>query len=313
MKIDRDNFRHLTGFGRDVLEHVQMALADITKKISPPPSTGHIHIVYNADEGRSEYALMPLESESFDQRVCGSLRVFHIKDGIQNVIAVPLFLLLENRAPQYHLYRHVFLTDQNGDRIENQAYIGITSRGWRKRWAEHMYSAKTGSNYLFHKAIRKHHGVAKCELHSVVGWASSEKQAFELEERLVEKSSLYPLGLNMVPGGNAGLAYLRKIGAIGANERVGVDGKHDIINRFFDYTSRKGLPNPLAAANWLNADYAEKVICAGPDRLKPQQIRDARFFASLGQNADDIAAKVGARNVTQIERLVSGQTYSRIL
>ena len=112
------------------------------------------------------------------------------------------------------------------------------------------------------------------------------------------------------------LAYLfaasLAIGALGKCERVGVDDVDAIINRFFDRTSREGRPNPLAAANWLSSDYAEKVICAGPDRLKPQQIRDARFFSSLGQNADEIAMRIGARNSAQVERLVSGQTYSRI-
>ncbi|MGX9443882.1 hypothetical protein ACWX0K_15070 [Nitrobacteraceae bacterium UC4446_H13] len=196
--------------------------------------------------------------------------------------------------------------------MKNTAYIGVTSRGWRKRWAEHLHAAKSGSSYLFHKAIRKYHGVAECELHAIVGWALSEKQAFEMEERLIAEGSLYPLGLNMVPGGNAGLAYLRRIGALGKNERVTVDGRQDIINRFFERTSRKGLPNPLAAANWLNPEYAEKIICAGPDRLKPQQIHDARYFGSLGLSALEIAPRIGARNVNQVQRLLSGETYSRI-
>lgn len=319
MKLDRDNFRHLTGFGRDVHGHVQIIVDDILKQAGSSSLTGHVNVVYDHDDeqtGRGSipknWGNEPLESESWDQKVAGCLRVFNLRNGLRHITSVPLYLLLETRTPPYHLYRHAFLTDESGTRMGNAAYIGVTSRGWRKRWAEHLHAAKSGSHYLFHKSIRKYHGVAECETHSIVGWALSEKQAFEMEERLVAEGSLYPLGLNMVPGGNAGLAYLRRIGALGKNERVTVDGRQDIINRFFERASRKGLPNPLAAANWLNSDYAEKVICAGEDRLKPQQIRDARYFASFGRDADEIAAQIGARNADQVQRLLSGKTYSRI-
>jgi hypothetical protein len=149
-------------------------------------------------------------------------------------------------------------------------------------------------------------------MHQIIAHANSEQRAMEMEERIVARDTLYPLGLNMIPGGNAGLAYLRRIGALGKNERIAPDDRQNIINRFFDRTSRKGLPNPLAAANWLNADYAEKVICAGEDRLKPQQIRDARYFASLGQSAEEIMMQIDARNVAQVQRLIAGETYSRI-
>jgi hypothetical protein len=243
-----------------------------------------------------------------------TLGIFIDRNGLREITALPIYLVTNPEyAGHYHIYKHMFLTDQNGEHLANAGYTGVTKRGWRVRWAEHLRAAQSGSQYRFHAAIRQWHGVAKITMHQIIAHAGSERQAMEMEERIVARDSLYPLGLNMIPGGYAGLAYLRRIGAVGKNERLNVDERQDIINRFFERTSRKGLPNPLAAANWLNADYAEKVICAGEDRLKPQQIRDARFLSSLGHAADEIAAQVGARNVAQIQRLIAGETYSRII
>jgi hypothetical protein len=150
-------------------------------------------------------------------------------------------------------------------------------------------------------------------MHAIVGCTDSERKAMDMEEHIVARDSLHPLGLNMIPGGYAGIVHLRNLNVVGKRERIGVDDVDSIINRYCERASRKGEPNLKAALNWLTPGYAEKVICTSPDRLKPQQIRDARFFASLGRDADDIATRIGARNSDQIKRLVSGQTYSRIL
>jgi hypothetical protein len=43
----------------------------------------------------------------------------------------------------------------------------------------------------------------------------------KIEEQFADET-LYPKGLNMIPGGYAGLAYLQKIGAVAARERVAI-------------------------------------------------------------------------------------------
>lgn len=314
MKIDRDNFRHLTGFGRDMTNYIGSVLEKLHDGVFVVGGVNTVHVYHDQDKERLGHRLFWTEGETYqsaaDIAIKAQVCIIVDRGGCREITSVPLFMVL-NIQQFYHVYNHVFLSDQNGENVENATYIGVTKRGWRTRWSEHLRAAETGSHCRFHKAIRQYAN-AKCVFHGIMGHASSEQMAMEIEERLVEHNSLYPLGLNMIPGGYAGLAYLRKIGAVGAKERVGVDDKDAIINRFFERTSRKGLPNPLAAANWLNSDYAEKVICAGEDRLKPQQIRDARFFSSLGQDVDTIASRVGARNSAQVQRLLSGQTYSRI-
>jgi hypothetical protein len=245
-----------------------------------------------------------------------SLDIATTQDGLLEITSVPLQMVLDN-APscfdRYQMYQHDFLIDGASESIKNACYVGITKRGWRTRWAEHVRAAKSGSHYRFHQAIRQWHGVAKAVSHAVVAVGLSERQAMAAEEEAIRRDTLYPFGLNMIPGGNSGLAYLRAIGALGTGERIAPDDRQSAINRFFERATRKGLPNPLAAANWLDASYSERVICSGPDRLKAQQIRDARFFASMGQDAAQIAPQVGARNIAQIERVLSGSTYARIV
>lgn len=332
MKIDRDNFRHLTGFGRDMANFVSQVFdklestnwpgCDVFKSLSKVSSGGYpignIIIHHDRDANTLKYNFAPFKEppdhilREYDDAVQLTLSIIVHRGDSRECTSIPLAMLSLNWAECYHIYQHRFM-DGTGESLKHGCYTGVTKRGWRARWQQHLYSANSGSHYRFHRAIREWGSTAHTVLHTVVGCAPSEQGAMEIEEFFVERDSLYPKGLNMIPGGKSGLAYLRKIGAIGQNERVSVDDRQDVINRFFDRTSRKGLPNPLAAANWLSPDYAEKVICAGPDRLKPQQIRDARFFASLGGDADDIATRIGARNTAQVERLLSGETYSRIL
>jgi hypothetical protein len=231
-------------------------------------------------------------------------------------ITMPIGVVLRpmrDISGQYQVYSHTFNCDESGSPIEGaRSYIGVTKRGWRARWQEHINSAQRGSHYRFHQAIRHWSGRAKSVSHNVIAAGQTESQAMALEEKMVGLETLHPRGLNMIPGGYAGLKYLRQIGAVGNRERVSPDDKQNVVNRFFETATRKGLPNPLAAANWCDPSYAERVICAGEDRLKPSQIRDARFLASIGKSVDDIVIEVGARNTAQVKRLLSGATYSRV-
>lgn len=240
-----------------------------------------------------------------------------VKNGeFYSTVTVPLGAVMRTSrdiSNQHQVYSHYFSLDEHGVAIDGaRTYIGVTKRGWRTRWQEHLRSAERGSRYRFHQAIRHWHGRAKTVGHTVIAVGQTEAQAMALEEQMVGLETLHPKGLNMIPGGYAGLKYLRQIGAANDNERVSPDDKQEIVNRFFETASRRGLPNPLAAANWCDPSYAEKVICAGDDRLKPDQIRNARFLSSIGRPVQDIVTEIGARNAPQVQRLLSGATYSRV-
>lgn len=349
--IDLERFRFLTGHGKEFALEVDAALAVGDAETgglvsqyfdaASNPKGGIIshwksgvlevhfmpgyaapypakYIAFDSDrfEGaRAQGALRYGEDGKFPENVFGLLLV--LWRGAQRTITfLPAFSVMQKRgkiwATPYQVYSHGFVTDRDGKAIvgPNQ-YIGVTKRGWRQRWQEHLHSAKTGSHYKFHEAIRQH-AESQTITHDVIGCYETEAEAMAAEEKMVGYETLYPLGLNMIPGGYAGMRWLHRIGAVGRGERVSPDDKHEFVNRFFEAASRKGNPNPLAAFNWQNDDYAERVICGGPDRLKPPQIREARYLNTLGLSAEQIATEVSARNTQQVERLLAGATYSRV-
>lgn len=234
----------------------------------------------------------------------------------REAVTFPLPVVLrtfEDVCGRFQVYRHSYLRDEDGKDIVGAKYTGVTKRGWRARWKEHLRAAESGSRYRFHGAIRHWDKRASLISREIVGVGLSEADAMRIEEADVAHDSLFPAGLNMIPGGYAGIRYLHELGALGRSETVSVDERSRVIERFFETSSRRGLPNPLAAARWCNPMYAEKIICGPDNRLKPDQIRNARALSSMGKTADEIVLGVGARNVLQISRLLSGSTYGRIV
>lgn len=228
---------------------------------------------------------------------------------------MPLLFNARCIADQHVVYAHTF-GSHDGSVVPlgvgapgGKSYIGVTKRGWAKRYQEHRRSADVGSPYHFHRAIREWSGVA-AETHQIISCGLTSDEAMSLEEGLVDRLSLHPRGLNMIPGGLAGIRYLARQGfTVGPKAW---ENRHVLLRQFATHCERSGRPNPLAAAQWCDPSYAERVICGGDDRLKPSQIRDARFLSSMGKTADQVAIEIGARNVTQVRRLLSGATYSRV-
>ncbi len=97
----------------------------------------------------------------------------------------------------YTVYKHTNLN--NG-----KAYVGWTSLSVDKRWKDHCYTAFYGSEYAFHRAIRKY-GVS-CWEHEILETHPSEQDAKSAEIRLIAEHKtfmhLYPnKGYNMTLGG----------------------------------------------------------------------------------------------------------------
>lgn len=339
--VNWDNFRFLTGLGKASASAVNTIMADLDRSngeglsglmrakdirhkdrsvnIGLPP--GSLTVRHKDGQWSYRYDALDLALPAVSSDV-GDTSPFTITIAVYDgesatALSLPLAEILRTApdvSDSHQVYRHGFAARDQSTKpgCDIGEYIGVTKRGWSMRWQEHQRAAERGSRYRFHQAIRGWFGVAGTTCHQVLVCGLSEAKAMAFEEYIVGRETLYPKGLNMIPGGYAGLKYLRQIGAAGANERVSADDKQDIVNRFFETASRKGLPNPLAAANWCDPSYAEKVICAADNRLKPDQIRNARFLASLGKSTDDIITEIGALNKPQVQRLLSGSTYSRV-
>lgn len=93
----------------------------------------------------------------------------------------------------YDVYAH---TSPSG-----KTYVGWTSRGWRRRWAQHCFDARRGSIYPFHCAIRKYGPEAFT--HAVIATVVSEAEAKALEvEWIAGLGTLAPGGYNATSGGD---------------------------------------------------------------------------------------------------------------
>lgn len=199
------------------------------------------------------------------------------------------------------VYCHSFQTDVP------LAYFGISKRPWFERFAQHVSSAKSGSPYLFHRAIFTHNNVAV--LHRVFYCDLNQETALEFEEKYVDMFTLYPLGLNMIPGGNKGIKYLSQLGI---NVKVPID-KEDITERLSLREDLSDRPNPLCAARWASdPSFAERVICGHSGRLTVDQVKTVRLLSSYGKQAKDILDITKTNNLRQIKNVINNKTYQRI-
>lgn len=213
----------------------------------------------------------------------------------------PIFKGYESIAGTYSVYMHSFQTEVP------LGYVGMTKQRWFDRYAQHISSARTGSPFLFHQALRKHPG--EQVLHKVFMCELDHDRALEYEEEWVGMFGLYPLGLNMILGGRAGFAYLAKLGL----EARTAEARDSIVEQLSTRESLEGRPNPLCAARWeSDADYVERVICGHSGRLTVEQVQLIRLGACLGKSLSTLAQETSARNIRQVQNVLAGRTYARI-
>lgn len=198
------------------------------------------------------------------------------------------------------LYAHVAHTETP------LVYLGITRQEWHARAAQHARAAVAGSPYLFHAAIRRHRAVRW--VHDVWLAGISEEDALRLEEEFVAGISLYPLGLNMIPGGKAGFAYLSRLGLKARNAAERDAALAGLVLR----ETVNGAPNPLCAARWAaDQEYANRVICGHSGRLTVEQVRAIRLHADFGTSASDIESMLAVSR-RRVAAVVRGRRYGRV-
>lgn len=241
-----------------------------------------------------------------------------------SIIVVPMAFLSPDAGTlfgKHVVYAHWFGQQQDNqlDHTNRLTYVGVTRQGWVARWKQHLSAAMGGSRYLFHKAIRDYQekkstgsaaGLSGLQGHRVLHAGLPFEEAMEAEEAYVGRDTLYPNGLNMIPGGFAGMKYLAKLGGFAVTNKKW-EYRHKVLKNFANHCRVKGIPNPLAAARWRDDEYAAKVILANPRNLKRIQIDEVRYLDSLGWSTVEIADHLAIRH-ERVCRLLVGKTYSRI-
>ena len=220
---------------------------------------------------------------------------------------------LHPAPPKYTLYQHVF---GNGGDYPDQGffYVGITQRTWQKRWNEHKVAINRGSKLKFHKMLREklRKGQITYINHKVMGLLDTIEQLYTSEEEVVDGYWEDERLLNMIPGGRKGIRYLHEHNMVDRKVHPLPDEVDRILENWFKENPRKGLPAPWIAEKWEDPDYVESVICGANGRLKPDQVRAIRHLSATGLEPEVILQKVGALNLSQVSRVLTGQSYSRI-
>lgn len=220
-----------------------------------------------------------------------------------------------------------------------RTYIGQTKQGWGKRLSQHKADAARGSNLLFHKLLRTQakllsfnerkavigKELALAELNCgdlVVDYSLagpiftqllrvgiSKEEADEEEERLVAQASLWPLGLNMIPGGKAGLAFLAKNGI----RRKATDKGRDwrAVERLLN---KKGGPLKTFQGNY-SLDSLKRIICNNPNNFSEEEVKRIRTMAAIGWDYQDIARSMGIDVCSwdRVANVIKGKTYKVVL
>ena len=226
-------------------------------------------------------------------------RVAGVKEPATLFSAPATLLLAPKTWPKkaYVLYQHIF-GDGGSYPDDGYFYVGVTTRTWQARWAEHRRAMEVGSPLLFHRKLREELTVGRVTYihhkYLVGGHWDDERR------------------LNMIPGGKSGLRYLRENGMLPERVVPLPDERDRIVAAWLKAHPRKGLPAPWVSEKWKDDAWAIAQICGRDDRLSVDQVRAIRELAE-GHSADEIAMRIGARNTDQVQRVLDRKTYTRVI
>ena len=109
---------------------------------------------------------------------------------------------LVNRVAPEGWVENLFVAYRITDLTNDKKYIGITERGLRTRWRQHLDSAIRGKGGILHDAMREH-GLENFFFEHIAS-AVSHKDLDALERLLIEQEGTVRNGYNQTRGGYAG-------------------------------------------------------------------------------------------------------------
>lgn len=248
----------------------------------------------------------------------------------RRVVSVPLQCVIKHwgKVESGHMiYEHnISPMDYAQDEFKSASYIGLTSRNWQTRYKEHQRDALTGSELLFHTTLASvfpkggisQIGMGAFELVRSGLCLISELQyvnltfdeAMQVEEKMVERT-LNPNGLNMIPGGFAGMKFLHKLGLL-KRERSTVNERDFASAKYLRRQQRPTNPAPWVTDKWQTDEYYEQVILGRKNTLSREQIQSIRKYGIEWNFSPEVIANLSGANLRQVRDVLSGKYYSRV-
>jgi hypothetical protein len=207
----------------------------------------------------------------------------------------------------YQCYVHTITSD-----TDEFSYAGITSRNWLQRLDEHLREMRTGGRKLFHKAWRESLSASEIIYGSELLDLNADYDiAMSWEEWFVDKYTLSPKGLNMIPGGKKGLQFLYQH-RITTTANITLEEREQAITEYLRKNPRKGIPNPFMSELWKDDEFYLRIIESREKTLSPAQVIQIRKLADMGLTSDKIVEEVDALNELQVRNVLKGKTYTRV-
>ena len=210
-------------------------------------------------------------------------------------------------------------------------YVGKTKRTWQERYRQHCCDMGRGSNLRFHRALRGDFFTIGLLEHIVERAGLTEKQANMIEEKEIEKRSLHPLfpyGLNMIPGGEAGLKFIHNFAErinYTFDERPNAENIESVLVAVQQYILKKHFNTDLIEKikSVITRYWAEDIhfrinaMTGAHNRFSFEQIQAARIWHSSGWDKEKILdrlQKMDSKKLSmdQLDRLLKGETYASI-
>ncbi|RZJ47616.1 MAG: hypothetical protein EON87_00190 [Brevundimonas sp.] len=212
----------------------------------------------------------------------------------------------------YVLYQHIF---GEGGSYPNDGwfYVGLTTRSWQTRWAEHQRAMRSGSALRFHRTFRDEQTAGRITYvnHKVMGITDDLEALYQAEAFLVEGHWEDQRRLNMIPGGKDGLRYLRDHGIIPPGPAPEPDAREPVLAEWLAARSAAPLPRTWLKDRWGDRTWAAAQICSRKDRLSIEQVAAIRALAE-DHTAAEIADRIGAAGPEQVQGVIDGKTYHRV-
>jgi hypothetical protein len=337
---------------------VKYPTINITIKFSPTTDL-KMSTLYKSTDFRIEFDYQEKPAPEYQGN---HLIVGYYRNGVLNTFIIPVEYVLgfneKNvmKADSYQLYSHTLLSkqyaqtiteniiDATSNRQSNQKtkiqkfyqdnayiYIGITKRTWQTRFRQHWNDSTRGSNLRFHRALRGEIIEIGTIEHIVERAGLTEDQALTLEEREVEARSLYPLheqGLNMIPGGRAGLHYIhafiqrtgythKKEVSADTLESILVEVQKANLIKIFSSSDPQKINAELVRLWREDMDFRIKATTGQHNRFSYKQIKAARLWHASGWSNDKILEnllKIDNKDISidQLVQLLKGETYAEI-
>jgi hypothetical protein len=134
-----------------------------------------------------------------------------------------------------------------------------------------------------------------------------------IEEKLVAENTLnalHPLGLNMIPGGFAGIRFLGQHGFTKITPKQW-EHRGSLVRDFNAYCRHTGKPNAALSLKWTADDFAAKMILSNPNNLNRDQLSRIRTLGSFGMSPKEIARNMEIRD-QRVSAILRGATYARV-